>query len=144
MVVLCERGTLAGEVEMTFVEQAGVRAQITQTLNTYHRAMVDARIDVLDGLLDREFALVHITGYNQPKDEWFGVLRSGQFDYHKIDVDEETVTVSIQRESAELTGRGIFNATINGAKNPWRLQFTVGFVRRGDRWIIKNARYTTY
>ncbi len=98
----------------------------------------------LDELLDPEFALVHITGHVQPKDEWFDVLRSRQFDYHRIDIDENTISVRINGDAAELTGRGIFNATINGARNPWRLQFSIRFARREATWAITHARYTTF
>ena len=84
--------------------------------------MVDASTVDLDELLDPGFALVHITGYVQPKDEWFDVLRSGQFDYHRIEIDEKTIPVRIDGDAADLRGRGIFDATINGTRNPWRLE----------------------
>lgn len=126
------------------VEQGEDRAEIIRVLRAYHTAMVDADTAGLDDLVDEEFALVHITGYVQPKDEWFGVLRSGEFDYHRIEVDENTVSVSLDGSAAEVRGRGIFNATINGMRNPWRLQFTVRFARRGGTWIIAHARYTSF
>jgi hypothetical protein len=126
------------------VEQGEDRIEIIRVLRAYHTAMVDADTAGLDDLLDEEFALVHITGYVQPKDEWFGVLRSGEFDYHRIEIDDNTVSVSIDGRTAEVRGRGIFNATINGMRNPWRLQFTVRFARRGDTWIIAHARYTSF
>jgi len=53
---------------------------IRDVLWRYHAAMVDARTADLDALLARDFALVHITGYVQPKAEWFDVIRSGTFD----------------------------------------------------------------
>jgi hypothetical protein len=126
------------------VEQGEERVEIIRVLHAYHAAMVDADTGELDGLLDKEFALVHITGYVQPKDEWFGVLRSGEFDYHRIEIDENTLSVSIDGSAAEVRGRGIFNATINGMRNPWRLQFALRFARRGDTWIIAHARYTSF
>lgn len=89
-----------------------------RSLRAYHAAMVDARTVDLDGLLDPNVALVHITGYIQPKDEWFGVLRSRQFDYHRIDLDENTISVSLNGDAAELTERSLFNATISGARTP--------------------------
>ena len=113
-------------------------------MHAYHAAMVEARTDDLDQLLDKEFSLAHITGYIQPKDEWFGVIRSGQFDYHRIDIEEETLAVNITGSTAVLTGRGIFNATINGMRNPWRLQFTMECARQNGRWTITRARYTSF
>jgi hypothetical protein len=102
------------------------------------------RTDDLDRLLDSAFSLVHISGYEQPKREWFGVVGSGQFDYHRIDVEDKAVSVNVTGNTAVVTGRGIFNATINGMDAPWRLQLTMRFERRGDTWTIMHARYTTY
>jgi len=130
--------------EIRLAQESGASAEIMRSLRAYHAAMVDARTVDLDELLDPDFALVHITGYVQPKDEWFDVLRSKQFEYHRIEIDVTTVSVSINGDAAELTGRGIFNATINGARNPWRLQFSIRFARRGARWTITHARYTTF
>jgi len=130
--------------EVRLAQERGASAEIMRHLRAYHAAMVDARTVELDRLLDPDFALVHITGYVQPKDEWFDVLRSRQFDYHRIEIDEKTVSVSISGDAAELTGRGVFNATINGARNPWKLQFSMRFARRGAKWVITHARYTTF
>ncbi len=113
-------------------------------MHAYYAAMVEACIDDLDKLLDKAFSLVHITGYVQPKGEWFGVIRSGQFDYHRIDIEEETLAVNITGSTAVLTGRGIFNATINGVSNPWRLQFTLQYANQHDNWTITRARYTSF
>ena len=68
----------------------------------------------------------------------------GSFDYHRIEIDEKTTLVSIEGDAAELTRRGIFNATIHGARNPWTLQFSMRFAKRGAKWIITHARYTTF
>jgi Domain of unknown function (DUF4440) len=130
--------------ETRLAQRSGATAEIMRTLRAYHAAMVDARTADLDDLLDPGFALVHITGYIQPKNEWFDVLRSGQFAYHRIEIDEKTISVSIEGDAAELTGRGIFNATINGARIPWRLQVSIRFARRGATWTITHARYTTF
>ena len=129
---------------MTSVEQNNDSAEIIRVMHACHAAMVEARTDDLDQLLDKEFSLAHITGYVQPKDEWFGVIRSGQFDYHSIDIEEETLAVNITGSTAVVTGRGIVNATINGMRNPWRLQFTMECARQNDRWTITRARYTSF
>jgi hypothetical protein len=129
---------------MTSADQDSDRSEILRVLNAYHSAMVGARIDDLDGLLDQRYSLVHISGYVQPKDEWFDVIRSGEFDYHRIDVDERTLAVKVTGTTATVTGQGIFNATINGFRRPWRLQFTLWFSKRNERWIITGARYTSF
>lgn len=54
----------------------------------YRAAMVDADIDGQNGLLDACYFLGHITVSKQPKAEWLDVIRKGQFDYHKIDIEQ--------------------------------------------------------
>ena len=99
------------------------RAELTGVLSRYHDAMVAARTDTLDAMLDPGFTLVHITGYVQSKDEWFGVMRTGEFDYHAIDLDDSALRMDGTDHGATVIGRGIFNATIHGMRRPWRLAF---------------------
>jgi hypothetical protein len=80
-------------VSVTSKEQDGDPADILAALRAYHAAMVDARIERLAELVDAGYSLVHITGYVQPRDEWFDVIRTGEFDYHRIDVDEITLSL---------------------------------------------------
>ena len=129
---------------MTTPLEARERAAILAVLRAYHEAMVGARTDLLDQLVAADFFLVHITGYRQPRHEWYEVIRRGDFDYHAIDVDQSSLSLQLRGEAAVLTGRGIFNATINGMKNPWRLQFTMRFGRRGGSWIVLDARYSSF
>ena len=117
---------------------------IIETLNAYHAAMVEARVDRLDRMLDAGFTLGHITGYVQPKNEWFGVLRSGEFDYHQIDVDNAALSVRIKGNTAVVEGKGIFNATISGMHAPWRLKFSMALTRHGDVWKFASARYSSF
>jgi ketosteroid isomerase-like protein len=119
-------------------------AEILGILRAYHAAMVEARIDQLGELVDEDYSLVHITGYVQPKDEWFDVIRTGQFDYHKIDIDDRVLSVSVSGDTATVAGRGIFDATINGMHAPWRLQFKMTWSRQRGEWRIVSARYSSF
>ena len=115
------------------------RAAVVEVLDDYHRAMVEADTDKLRTLVARRFSLVHITGYVQPRDEWFEVIRTGHFDYHRIDIDE--VVVRLDADVANVTGSGTFNATINGMHAPWRLRFTLVLAPENRQWRIMSARY---
>src|SRR5215208_1061668 len=129
---------------MTSAERYSDRSEIIRVMRAYHAAMVEARTDDLDKLLDKNFSLVHITGYVQPKEEWFGVIRSGQFDYHRIEIEEETLSANVTDGTAVLTGRGIFDATINGMRNDWRLQFSMRYAKRNDEWTVTHVRYSSF
>jgi hypothetical protein len=120
------------------------RTTILRVLRAYHAAMVDARTEDLSTLLDDEFSLVHITGYRQPQTEWFGAIQSGRFDYHRIDVEEESVSVMAASSTAEANGRGIFDATVEGLRRPWRLRFAIRLSNNDGGWRIVEARYATF
>jgi hypothetical protein len=124
---------------MTRMKLESTRAAVVEVLDDYHRAMVEADTDKLTTLVDRRFSLVHITGYVQPRDEWLEVIRTGQFDYHRIDIDE--VVVRLDADVANVTGSGTFNATINGMYAPWRLRFTLVLAPENGQWRIMSARY---
>jgi hypothetical protein len=119
-------------------------AEVLTTMRHYHRAMVDASIADLDGMLDDGHSLVHITGYVQPKKEWLELIGTGQFAYHGISIDENSLAVTVAGRSAAVSGRGIFDATINGMHSGWPLHFTLEFQERDGRWILMRARYTTF
>jgi ketosteroid isomerase-like protein len=119
-------------------------AEILGILRAYHAAMVEARTDRLGELVAEDYSLVHITGYVQPRDEWFDVIRGGQFDYHRIDIDERALSVNVSGDTATVAGKGIFDATINGMHAPWRLRFEMRWSRQGGTWRIISSRYTSF
>ncbi|PMX03103.1 hypothetical protein C1X59_05605 [Pseudomonas sp. FW215-R2] len=117
---------------------------ILQVLNAYHAAMVKARTADLDRLLEPDYSLVHITGYVQPKHEWLDLIWSGDFNYHQIDLEQDSIEINIAGNKSTIKGRGVFSATINGINAPWRLKFTLQFKKYDDSWVIANARYTSF
>jgi hypothetical protein len=117
---------------------------ILHALSRYHQCMVAALPDELDALLEPGYSLVHITGYVQPRLEWLAAIGSGEFDYHRIELMQDCLSVAMSGDAATVTGKGVFHATIQGLKAPWRLAFTLQYVHRDGHWRVANARYTTY
>lgn len=104
--------------------------EILGILRPYHAAMVAARTDQLAVFVDSDYSLAHITGYVQPRVDSFDVIRTRQFDYHRIDIEERLLSLSIGDSTARIAGRGIFDATINGMHLPWRLQSTMSWTKQ--------------
>jgi hypothetical protein len=123
---------------------SGENASILDALAAYHRAMVEAHTAELERLLETGYSLVHITGYVQPRQEWLQVIQVGEFDYHRVELDEESLDVSVTGITATVTGRGVFHATIQGMNAPWRLSFTLQYAKHGHAWLMSSARYTTF
>jgi ketosteroid isomerase-like protein len=129
---------------VTPAEQREDRAAIERVYRAYLDAMIDARVDDLDQLLADDFTAVHITGYRQPKAEWFEVIRSGEYDYHSFQIDERALQITVNRDTAVVNGRSIVDATISGMRAPWRLQSEVHFVKRSGVWIVANTRSSSF
>lgn len=123
-----------------------VEDTILTTLDSFHQAMIDRHIETLDEIVSPDYFLVHISGYQQGKEEWFHMLKNRAFDYHSIDIlqDSLTLTLNSQSDRANVLGQGIFNATINGYHALWRLDFSMTFILSSQGWQIENSHYGTF
>jgi len=68
-----------------------------------HQAMVDARTDVLEDLLDPGYTLTHLAGEVQPREAWFVAIRSRAFEYHHIREGEAKTSIK-GHTGKDLTG----------------------------------------
>ena len=62
-------------------EQSADTAAILQANQNQSRWLIEADTDRLNDLLADDFTAVHITGYEQSKDEWLEQIRSGRMAY---------------------------------------------------------------
>lgn len=120
------------------------RQEIISLLKRYHQAMTGADTSTLEELLDPHYSLVHITGYRQPKEQWYNVIQNREFDYHRIILDESALSISCNGDEAIVKGNGVFDATINGFHSPWRLSFELKIQKRYGEWVIMEALYNSY
>ncbi|MEU6351724.1 nuclear transport factor 2 family protein [Streptomyces sp. NPDC047072] len=116
--------------------------EVIRAFRAYLQAMTDGDTGTLDDLLDSGFTLTHITGYVQPKVEWFAQMRAGQFVYHAI--RENDVTVETEGDAARLVGRVVADATVYGTHADWRLRLTIDYAWQGDAWTAHRAVATTW
>ncbi|WP_327725391.1 nuclear transport factor 2 family protein [Streptomyces europaeiscabiei] len=116
--------------------------EITTAFHAYLQAMLDGDTDALDDLLADGCTLTHITGYVQPKDEWLSQMGTGQFLYHGI--EEKSVTVEVEGNTAHVSGRFVTDATVYGTRANWRLQMTMDYAREGGTWSVVRSAATTW
>ena len=98
--------------------------------------------DALRRLIGDGFTLTHITGLNQPGDEWLTEMRQGQFVYHRIDVRD--LRLSMDGDKVRLIARTLTDARVYGGRNEWRLQLALDYARRSDLWIAERAVATLW
>lgn len=119
-------------------------AAILQAVHGLHAAMTAGDTRSIAALIAEDYALVHITGYRQPCGEWIEAIWNRDFVYHAITVDAATLQVDTGGDGAEVSGRGVFDATINGMHAPWRLQFTMALCKTAGKWQFTHSRYASF
>ena len=102
--------------------------------NRRYQAMIDADLDTLDRLCADELSYAHSSGVRDTKDEYFAKLRSGYYDYHRIDHPVERVEVV--GDTAIVVGRMTADVDVDGVgKTIDNLALAV-WVRTGDGWRL--------
>lgn len=119
------------------------RAAIEENYRQQQIAMINGDIATLRSLLASETSATHITGYRQPRDEWFEQIQSGYFDYHTITPQSLEITIH-DGNNATLVARNLIDVTIGGARNTWRLESTSSYVKQEGQWLGGDSSSTTY
>ena len=89
--------------------------QIIELYRAVNQAMVAKDIDKLDRILADGMHLVHMTGYDQTKDEWFAQIRSEQMRYYSTK-EENIKDIKIEGNKASFIGQSKVDARIYGSR----------------------------
>ena len=88
-------------------------------------AMAEGDLETLDRLLADEVSYAHSSGVRDTKEQYFAKLRSGYYDYHRIDHPVERVEVVgdtaivVGRMTADLEVEGVRKTIDNLALAVW-------------------------
>ena len=109
----------------------------------YWRCMIDKNADGLRELMADDYALTHMTGVRQSKDEFIKGLMEGTFNYYAADHD--SIKVTITADGALLTGKSrVLAAVYGGRKNYWRLRGDFTLRKEGGTWRFTGSKASTY
>ena len=109
----------------------------------YWRCMIDKNADGLRELMADDYALTHMTGVRQSKDEFIKGLMEGTFNYYAADHD--SIEVTITADGALLTGKSrVLAAVYGGRKNCWRLRGDFTLRKEGGNWRFTGSKASTY
>ncbi|WP_170971584.1 nuclear transport factor 2 family protein [Peribacillus simplex] len=109
-------------------------------LAVYHRiddAMVNKDTETLDYILDDNYVSVHMTGYQQSKQEWLEQIENEEMRYFKTMPQKTTIT--IDDNIAILICETKIDARIYGFRNTWSMKINMYFEKRGINWYPVNA-----
>ncbi|HEU4790347.1 MAG TPA: nuclear transport factor 2 family protein [Flavobacterium sp.] len=116
--------------------------QVLDVTRQLTQLMIDKDTAGLNRILDMHFTLTHITGYVQPKEEWFSEIESERMKYYSY--KEVKTTVKIDGDKATFVGQNLLDARIWGTRNNWRLQQTMQLEKRNGKWIILKSVAITF
>jgi uncharacterized lipoprotein YajG len=127
---------------MTDPSSVDSRSRILAVAEQRSRGMLERDVALLDEVLADDFTATHITGYEQPKDEWLAQVADGQMQYHSIrEIDTD---LQISGDTATAVTRNAVDATIGGSRNTWNLRSTTRFELRDGVWRIVASASTTF
>ena len=89
-------------------------AEILALEDRRYQAMIDADLDTLDRLCADEVSYAHSSGVRDTKDEYFAKVRSGYYDYHRIDHPVERL--EIVGDTAIVVGRMTADLDVDGTR----------------------------
>ena len=117
-------------------------AQILAVTRKLTQLMIETDTAALSQILDKDFTLTHITGYVQPKAEWFAEIENESMKY--FSAKEVAHSIKINENEAECVQKNLLEARIWGSRNTWRLQQKMQLEKRNGEWIILNSLATLF
>ena len=116
--------------------------QILQVTRQLTHWMIEGNTTDMNNIVDQQFTLTHMTGYVQPKEEWFAEIEKESMKY--FSAKEVSHTVNINGDRASFMNQNVVDASIWGSRNTWRLQQNMQLEKRKGKWIILNAVARTF
>jgi hypothetical protein len=118
------------------------KSQVLEVTRQLSQLMIEMNTIEMNKILDANFTLTHMTGYVQPKDEWFDEIKNERMKYYAY--KEVKTSVKIDGDKANFVGQNLIDARIWGSRNTWRLQQTMHLEKRTGKWIILDSVATTF
>ena len=100
------------------------RTQLIMLYENMYQLMISKDTDNLAKILSEEFALHHMTGMVQKKQEFLQAVRQGTLNY--FSAAHEKIDVQITGDHALIIGDSrVLAAVFGGGRHTWRLRQTV-------------------
>ena len=106
-----------------------------------YRAMIETDLPTLDRLLDDRLSYAHSSGARDTKDEYVAKVRSGYYDYLRIDHPVERVEVV--GDTAIVVGRMTCDLTVQGTPKTIDNLALAVWVRAAGEWRLLAYAPTT-
>ena len=119
------------------------RQSIEQLYNDMYRAMVRKDRAELERIHDDSFVLHHMTGLCQRKQEYINSIMEGSLNY--FEEETESVDILVSGNEAIMDGKSKVTAAVfGGGRHTWRLALKFRLQKKGDQWLLTEAKASTY
>jgi hypothetical protein len=117
-------------------------AQVLAVVRQLAQLMINRDTASMNDILDEKYTLTHMTGYVQPKAEWFDEVIKESMKYYSAQEVKHSLTVNGNIATAIM--QNLVDARIWGTRNNWRLQQTMQLEKRNGKWVILKSIATTF
>lgn len=135
----CSQTQSKSQIDMEMDKNKSEVLDVTRQLT---ELMIAKDTVAMNKILDANFTLTHMTGYLQPKEEWFSEIETERMKYYSY--KEMKSTVTIKESKATCVFQILIDARIWRSRNNWRLQQTMQLEKRIGKWIILKSVATTF
>ncbi len=119
------------------------KQRVEECYRLMYQGMINKDRKILSAVLDNDFVLKHMTGMQQSKESFIRAVEDGTLNY--FSADHQSIEAKIHDNTAQLIGQSIVNAAVfGGGRHTWRLQLDLKLVLKAGKWIITEARASTY
>ena len=125
------------EKEVASTNMSEEKQQILAVYQRINDAMVNKDTETLDNIFDDNYKFVHMSGYQQSKQEWLKQIENEEMRYFKIMPQKTTITIN--GNTAILSCDTKIDARIYGFRNTWSMRVKMYFEKRGEGWYPVNS-----
>ena len=136
--VSCAQNNLNNMTDTFNTNEAPILAVVRQLA----QLMIDRDTAAMSHILDENYTLTHMTGYVQPKEEWFNEVAKESMKYYSAEEVQHAVTIN--GNAATVTMHHLVDARIWGSRHTWRLQQRLTLGKRVGKWVIIKSVASTF
>ncbi|WBV53878.1 nuclear transport factor 2 family protein [Chryseobacterium gambrini] len=137
--IACAQNKLNTKMEQFTIND---EAEVLATVRMLGELMIARDTVAMNNILDEHYTLTHMTGYVQPKEEWFVEVSRESMKYYSS--KEVNHTVKVNGNAADVVIQNLVDARIWGTRNTWRLQQKMKLEKRNGVWIILKSVASTF
>lgn len=119
------------------------KTQLITLYENMYQLMIQKDVEHLAEILSEEFALYHMTGMVQKKQEFLQAVRQGVLNY--FSATHEKIDIQITGNHAQLIGDSrVLAAVFGGGRHTWRLRQTISCKKEHGIWYVEKSIASVY